>query len=258
MEVPHLLELWRSLKEGGAAGYTGPMKRVEVVAPESKMKVGIKEIRPEKMGWVEVCYNGHVAPYFELGPMGGMGPGAAQVQHADQWHRRFIALEAHMLYIFLDEHNEKPEDAVFTHKMESQVYNSSSSTSWTTPTFHIQNKQNAERRISFIPVMRPEEECAAWISAINKSNSDSINARQGTLPCWVRDVDATACFECRSAFGFFRKRHHCRMCGRAFCRPCSSRKKQLPGKWMKDNKDGLVRVCDDCAEMLDGMLKFDE
>ena len=163
-----------------------------------------------------------------------------------------------MLYIFSDEASSKPEDVVFTHKCEAEVDDASLVTSWSIPTFHIQNKHNPERRISFTPVMRAEDEVKAWVQAILRSSSDSINARQGTLPCWVRDVDANICFSCHSPFGFFRKRHHCRMCGRAFCRPCSSRKKQLPGTWMPGDKDKAVRVCDDCAGMLDGMLKFDD
>ncbi|VDK30904.1 unnamed protein product, partial [Dibothriocephalus latus] len=30
------------------------------------------------------------------------------------------------------------------------------------------------------------------------------------------------CFECNAKFGIFRRRHHCRFCGRIFCFQCSN------------------------------------
>eukprot|EP00744_Colponema_vietnamica_P014309 GILI01020032.1.p1 GENE.GILI01020032.1~~GILI01020032.1.p1 ORF type:complete len:517 (+),score=109.31 GILI01020032.1:115-1665(+) len=57
---------------------------------------------------------------------------------------------------------------------------------------------------------------------------------------WVPDQEAPECFNCSSSFTLVNRRHHCRKCGRVFCRQCSSKKFQLPGY----DKD--VRVCDRC------------
>lgn len=40
---------------------------------------------------------------------------------------------------------------------------------------------------------------------------------------WVPDRDAPACMRCQAAFGWRRRRHHCRLCGRVVCASCSSK-----------------------------------
>ncbi|CAM6095067.1 unnamed protein product [Calypogeia fissa] len=54
---------------------------------------------------------------------------------------------------------------------------------------------------------------------------------------------AAQCVACRSSFTTFKRRHHCRACGRSFCNDHSSNQMALP-------QYGLytpVRVCDDCS-----------
>lgn len=46
-------------------------------------------------------------------------------------------------------------------------------------------------------------------------------------PEWKKD---TACYICRSAFGMFRHRHHCRNCGKSICRDHSGGKVNMPAK----------------------------
>lgn len=61
-------------------------------------------------------------------------------------------------------------------------------------------------------------------------------------PLWIPDDEAPRCMACALAFTTFRRRHHCRNCGRVFCGACSSTTAPLP-------KFGLVkavRVCRDC------------
>lgn len=35
---------------------------------------------------------------------------------------------------------------------------------------------------------------------------------------WVHDADVQHCMLCRSDFGFFKRKHHCRACGSVICR----------------------------------------
>jgi hypothetical protein len=35
---------------------------------------------------------------------------------------------------------------------------------------------------------------------------------------WVHDADVQHCMVCRSDFGFFKRKHHCRACGSVVCR----------------------------------------
>lgn len=41
-------------------------------------------------------------------------------------------------------------------------------------------------------------------------------------PRWVPDTEAPRCMMCTTAFTAFRRRHHCRHCGRVFCGICSN------------------------------------
>ncbi len=61
---------------------------------------------------------------------------------------------------------------------------------------------------------------------------------------WQPDEAMEQCTRCKTEFGFFNRRHHCRKCGRIFCGDCSA-KTRVVGSY-----PGTVRVCDSCAENL--------
>jgi FYVE/RhoGEF/PH domain-containing protein 5/6 len=44
-----------------------------------------------------------------------------------------------------------------------------------------------------------------------------------TPPVWVPDRKAPACMRCHRKFTWLVRRHHCRLCGRCVCAPCSNR-----------------------------------
>ena len=63
-------------------------------------------------------------------------------------------------------------------------------------------------------------------------------------PPWIDDSECTCCSGCRTCFSFFKRRHHCRLCGKIFCSSCASNFVPLP-------RYGLlspVRVCTACIE----------
>ena len=55
-----------------------------------------------------------------------------------------------------------------------------------------------------------------------------ISGRSPPVHTWVNDNSVTKCHRCGVAFGFMTRRHHCRMCGRIFCDPCSGVKVVIP------------------------------
>ncbi|RVE48227.1 hypothetical protein evm_007084 [Chilo suppressalis] len=61
-------------------------------------------------------------------------------------------------------------------------------------------------------------------------------------PEWVPDIAAPACMRCSAHFTAFRRRHHCRNCGKVFCASCSSNSIPLP----RFGQLKPVRVCDEC------------
>ena len=63
---------------------------------------------------------------------------------------------------------------------------------------------------------------------------------------WQRDSEATACTLCDSAFHpLLRRRHHCRLCGRLVCDPCSKSRRVPRGS---SNSAKPERACDRCAQ----------
>ncbi|KAL3863867.1 hypothetical protein ACJMK2_005594 [Sinanodonta woodiana] len=67
--------------------------------------------------------------------------------------------------------------------------------------------------------------------------------RQEDPPPWVPDEQSTTCTSCRAPFTVFRRRHHCRNCGKIFCARCSANAVPLPHYGhMKP-----VRVCNRCV-----------
>ena len=68
---------------------------------------------------------------------------------------------------------------------------------------------------------------------------------------WNPDTDH--CENCNAIFTFFRRRHHCRMCGHVVCDKCSPNKMVVPGY------EGVARVCNQCFEIESGQtsaIKF--
>ncbi|KAJ0170844.1 hypothetical protein K1T71_013616 [Dendrolimus kikuchii] len=61
-------------------------------------------------------------------------------------------------------------------------------------------------------------------------------------PEWVPDICAPNCMRCSAHFSAFRRRHHCRNCGKVFCASCSSNSIPLP----RYGQLKPVRVCEEC------------
>lgn len=53
---------------------------------------------------------------------------------------------------------------------------------------------------------------------------------------WIEDSSVTECFNCKIGFGWFNRKHHCRLCGRIFCSSCSIHRDTLENN----------RCCDLC------------
>ncbi|GAA6060811.1 hypothetical protein JCM10212_000584 [Sporobolomyces blumeae] len=70
-------------------------------------------------------------------------------------------------------------------------------------------------------------------------------------PVWVPDSKADKCMRCGDAFGVWRRRHHCRLCGGVVCWACSTKHFIIPGFLLTTSASGpqedrLARSCDAC------------
>eukprot|EP01083_Nonionella_stella_P182814 658806_1 len=80
---------------------------------------------------------------------------------------------------------------------------------------------------------------------------------------WMSDKNCTQCSECGATFHTFRRKHHCRLCGRVFCQTCCSERmninkfKKLKNEYniatteiTNNNTDpGMMRVCVFCSRL---------
>lgn len=65
-------------------------------------------------------------------------------------------------------------------------------------------------------------------------------------PVWIKDSAQTTCSGCNENFNTFKRRHHCRTCGKLFCHTCCSM--SIPVQFNNFQKN--VRVCNECYSPL--------
>ncbi|XP_054280026.1 FYVE, RhoGEF and PH domain-containing protein 6-like isoform X2 [Macrosteles quadrilineatus] len=121
---------------------------------------------------------------------------------------------------------------------------------------------------SFTLRAKNEEECSAWVEALQMSIKD-YNTRQMTFkkvdpmtssneslkigreaPVWIQDKRVTMCQICTAEFTITFRRHHCRACGKVVCSVCSDY--NAPMQYLHFNSD---RVCVECYKYL--MIEMD-
>ena len=54
-------------------------------------------------------------------------------------------------------------------------------------------------------------------------NSNKTNLLPRSQEIWIDDNKETSCFKCKTLFSIWRRKHHCRGCGRIFCHSCSDK-----------------------------------
>jgi phospholipase/lecithinase/hemolysin len=72
---------------------------------------------------------------------------------------------------------------------------------------------------------------------------------------WQKDSEVHTCQKCRTKFGVFTRRHHCRECGGIFCDDCTKHRVTLDNPLTETGrspKEGVkdCRICDDCYRRL--------
>ncbi|KAI0639865.1 hypothetical protein C8Q77DRAFT_1185647 [Trametes polyzona] len=68
---------------------------------------------------------------------------------------------------------------------------------------------------------------------------------------WMDDELCKECYDCKSVFTTWRRKHHCRICGQIFCSRCASN----IIKGTRFGQEGMVRICNLC---LDKLAKVDD
>ncbi|KCV71256.1 hypothetical protein H696_02206 [Fonticula alba] len=91
------------------------------------------------------------------------------------------------------------------------------------------------------------DERDAWLGALTHFTlPERMGGSVSLAAVWVPDKLAGNCMVCRTTrFTLFRRRHHCRKCGRVVCGPCSPHRFYLPGFG-----NSPQRICDLCIGLL--------
>lgn len=97
----------------------------------------------------------------------------------------------------------------------------------------------------------PDLAAAANASAAHRagfSSQSSLKVLEDyNAPVWVPDSRADKCACCSEAFGLWRRKHHCRLCGQVVCWACSTRN-FLIASYEEGEQDRPARACDPCYE----------
>ncbi|KZT01190.1 uncharacterized protein LAESUDRAFT_731561 [Laetiporus sulphureus 93-53] len=74
---------------------------------------------------------------------------------------------------------------------------------------------------------------------------------------WIPDGKSQSCMRCGRTFGWRRRRHHCRLCGRCVCGSCSSKEFFIIDETTKDTREQHkpARACDACYESVFPLLE---
>ena len=95
-------------------------------------------------------------------------------------------------------------------------------------------------------------ENSTFLSKVNTEIGTTLNdsldknrlALSMSIPRWVPDKVVNNCLNCVKKFSFFKRKHHCRMCGNIFCSECCSNYTNFFPYYI-----GLVRTCENCYKM---------
>lgn len=87
-----------------------------------------------------------------------------------------------------------------------------------------------------------EEPIPSDLSDFFQVNRDQVFFINPSSPLWLPDNSTEICTSCASPFTFLNRRHHCRLCGRIFCKFCCHKKVSHNGRFAQ-------RVCEECANI---------
>lgn len=102
-------------------------------------------------------------------------------------------------------------------------------------------------RKSFTLKFTNEEERDSWYATLKDAIANAqvhiTIPKYKEAPIWIPDAVSSVCMACNTSLHFFRRRHHCRNCGKIMCKACLSHRIVL-----KHISERLSMVCDKCYE----------
>lgn len=73
---------------------------------------------------------------------------------------------------------------------------------------------------------------------------------------WIPDAKTDSCMRCGRTFGWRRRRHHCRLCGRCICASCSGKTFFIMDSTAAKSSHKSARACDACYDTVFPIIDF--
>ena len=62
----------------------------------------------------------------------------------------------------------------------------------------------------------------------NRKISNEISIPKTSPSIWIPSQNVSKCYKCKEDFCIWRRKHHCRVCGRIFCAKCADKWAIIP------------------------------
>ena len=134
---------------------------------------------------------------------------------------------------------------------------------------HMKNKKNTRVKFSNDTLHKKDEKLTKNTDHNNVSYSLYVDEMTGMedyrrkMKIWITDDSVISCYNCKTEFSMWYRKHHCRMCGKIFCYYCSNNYIELVDELKSDlpqnpyNEDSkIIRTCDKCKKYMDDFNKY--
>ncbi|ODO05657.1 hypothetical protein I350_04716 [Cryptococcus amylolentus CBS 6273] len=121
---------------------------------------------------------------------------------------------------------------------------------------------NAELQSHYVPgfpISQDDTRSVRSLGAVKRLNGMSriVRRMKGeglSKQYWMADEHCKECYDCKSLFTAWRRKHHCRICGQIFCSRCASNIINA----RRFGKEGVLRVCNLCLKIMEEYKEDDE
>ncbi|KAJ6621508.1 hypothetical protein B0H10DRAFT_2017589 [Mycena sp. CBHHK59/15] len=112
------------------------------------------------------------------------------------------------------------------------------------------------RSLQALPFPPSDERLATVKEGRGKKKLERRGRVEHWVPAiWIPDEKTEGCMRCGRTFGWRRRRHHCRLCGRCVCASCSERTFFISDPNAREDSSKPARACNACYETVFPLLE---
>ncbi|KAF7317581.1 hypothetical protein MKEN_00845100 [Mycena kentingensis (nom. inval.)] len=172
--------------------------------------------------------------------------------------RRFEVLSPEGSFVlYADSEDERDEWTTAIRQTKAQLFVSLNATHPDSTLTSSSSTAHLRRSLQALPFPPSDERLTSPTSKHGKKGKKL--ERRGRVEhwvpaIWIPDEKTESCMRCGRTFGWRRRRHHCRLCGRCVCAGCSDRTFFISDPNAKDDSSKPARACNACYETVFPLL----